>query len=153
MVLTSNDARAIYEVKHNGKHRDDASTLAQKYGVTAKTVRDIWTHRTWVKATAPSWSLDEAKAYVGRRLCAACREARVCLGDTTSACRACKHVVRRITTLRDKTDSRTPGAGPTAQSGLAATACPDTPCRAWEKIWHRKNSDLNGLLDEALYSL
>lgn len=35
--------------------RGKSSKLAKKYGVSAKTVRDIWNHKSWIKATNHLW--------------------------------------------------------------------------------------------------
>ena len=48
--LTADDARFIYPQKHS-KTAHKAALLGEEYGVTAKTVRDIWRRRTWGKAT------------------------------------------------------------------------------------------------------
>jgi hypothetical protein len=59
-TLNAKDAVAIYLAK--GKHceRDGiAAILACRYGITPKAVRDIWTLRTWAKATMPYMSRED----------------------------------------------------------------------------------------------
>jgi hypothetical protein len=34
--------------------------VSMKYGVSAKTIRDIWNRRTWTAATNASWSSDSS---------------------------------------------------------------------------------------------
>lgn len=48
--LAGKDAIFIYQQKHN-KTAHTAAELGEKYNITAKTVRDIWRHRTWGEAT------------------------------------------------------------------------------------------------------
>lgn len=46
----------IFLAKHMGERDVHLSgKLAHKYGVTAKTVRDIWAMRTWTQVTEPFW--------------------------------------------------------------------------------------------------
>ena len=52
-ILTDEQARAIFQVKPSpfARDRDRAGALARAYGVSVKTVRDIWVGRTWYRAT------------------------------------------------------------------------------------------------------
>jgi len=50
MKLTTEQVVYIYEQK--SKSRGMAARLANEYGVRAKTIRDIWTHRTHVRVTS-----------------------------------------------------------------------------------------------------
>jgi len=50
MKLTALDAIAIYHCKFN-KTPGRAAQTSHLYKVSAKTVRDIWTHKTWRSAT------------------------------------------------------------------------------------------------------
>ena len=59
IILTQRQAIEIYECKPEtivtsfGRRAASASRLvAEQYGVSPKTVRDIWNRRTWVSATA-----------------------------------------------------------------------------------------------------
>ena len=67
IVLTSDEARAIFMSKppllKNVKVH--TTTLAKVYGVSAKTIRDIWVGRTWYRAT---YFLDDTKAACVERL-------------------------------------------------------------------------------------
>ena len=37
------------------KMRGESAKLAKKFGVSAKAVRDIWNHKSWIKATNHLW--------------------------------------------------------------------------------------------------
>jgi len=58
--ISAEDARAIFQDKPLGKRKRNrsgecaSSKLAQRYGITTKAVRDIWTGRTWAKVTGQS---------------------------------------------------------------------------------------------------
>jgi hypothetical protein len=47
-VLTKSQAITIFELKHKSS---SATKVARSYGVSEKTVRDIWTARTWASET------------------------------------------------------------------------------------------------------
>jgi hypothetical protein len=40
-------------------------SIAPKYGVTAKTVREIWRGQTWTETTWPLWTEEEINARMG----------------------------------------------------------------------------------------
>ncbi|EKX35424.1 hypothetical protein GUITHDRAFT_118441 [Guillardia theta CCMP2712] len=40
----------------------ESSFVAKKYGVSSKTIRDIWSRRTWTEATRPLWTADEIES-------------------------------------------------------------------------------------------
>lgn len=53
--LTKKQVRAIYALKHQpAKTRLGSRHVAKLFGVTPKTVRNIWHHKSWVKMTVPS---------------------------------------------------------------------------------------------------
>ena len=66
-ILTDDQARQIFRCKPttqlNGRYK--AALLARTYGVSAKTVRDIWIGRTWYWAT---YSLDTTKPILTEKL-------------------------------------------------------------------------------------
>ena len=66
-ILTCEEARDIFQYKPapNSKDRNRAGMLAQKYGVSVKTVRDIWVGRTWYRAT---FHLDNSQPVEEERL-------------------------------------------------------------------------------------
>ncbi len=66
-ILTDDQARAIFKCKPSSISNDryKAALLARMYGVSAKTVRDIWVGRTWYWATYP---LDLSKPISTERL-------------------------------------------------------------------------------------
>ena len=50
--------------KMNTKYKTaDSCLVANEYGVSSKSVRDVWDRRTWVKATMPLWTLAEVEEY------------------------------------------------------------------------------------------
>jgi hypothetical protein len=52
VVLSNEDARAIFMSKPNCINRGHVATnLARQYGVSPKTIRDIWHRKTWFWAT------------------------------------------------------------------------------------------------------
>eukprot|EP00960_Hanusia_phi_P033529 750499-Hanusia_phi.AAC.3 len=67
-VLNGDLAYKIYREKELGAY-DDASIsrksteVAIKYGTSAKTVRDIWSRRTWTGATEALWTVEEVLEY------------------------------------------------------------------------------------------
>ena len=57
--LTAKNAVEIYKMKKHETSKCAASmaaSMAAKYSVTPKAVRDIWTHVTWTTATWPFWT-------------------------------------------------------------------------------------------------
>eukprot|EP00961_Rhodomonas_salina_P293437 3933764-Rhodomonas_salina.1 len=66
--LTEDQAREIYSLRPQAKLNKGASanfsysrSLSSKYGVDARTLRDIWNRRTWVKATFDLWLPSEVE--------------------------------------------------------------------------------------------
>ena len=74
VVLTANDVVEIYRCKLHlsipvtfksslfgieARTRGQSSRVAKQFGVSPKTIRDIWNRRTWTQTTAHLWS-DEA---------------------------------------------------------------------------------------------
>jgi len=85
VVLSQSDAVAIYQYKlarmvsstynptlHGIKYelRGKSSRLGDKYGVSPKTIRDIWTHRSWREVTRPYWRKDPVNVVDLTTLCA-----------------------------------------------------------------------------------
>eukprot|EP00960_Hanusia_phi_P014338 422830-Hanusia_phi.AAC.1 len=44
----------------------ESCMVANEYGVSSKSVRDVWDRRTWVKATMPLWTTAEVEEYEKR---------------------------------------------------------------------------------------
>jgi hypothetical protein len=67
IVLTEHEARAIFQNKplHGVKDRRRAVLLSTLYGVSVKTIRDIWVGRTWYRST---FHLDPSKPVAFHRL-------------------------------------------------------------------------------------
>eukprot|EP00960_Hanusia_phi_P014071 413997-Hanusia_phi.AAC.1 len=40
----------------------ESNFVARKFGISSKTVRDIWGRRTWIEATRPLWTVEEQDA-------------------------------------------------------------------------------------------
>ena len=56
VILTEKQAVQIYSLKfsaanNNGRKQNQSSIVAEKYGVSPKTIRDIWNRKTWTLAT------------------------------------------------------------------------------------------------------
>ena len=55
IILTAEQAAEIYSLKNfclqGSKHRGYSLPIAKKYGVSPKTIRDIWNRQTWTFAT------------------------------------------------------------------------------------------------------
>ena len=66
-TLTSEQAKTIFlrRLAPWATDRGRAEILARMYGVTAKTIRDIWIGRTWYRAT---FNLDPSTHYAPERL-------------------------------------------------------------------------------------
>jgi len=47
--------QALYIYRQKNASRDMAARLAEEYDVRPKTVRDIWTQRTWASVTASTF--------------------------------------------------------------------------------------------------
>ena len=61
--LTVEEAAEIYSLRPRRGERSGGMmhcrTLAPKFGVTPKTVRDVWSGRTWAEATRHLWTPEE----------------------------------------------------------------------------------------------
>jgi hypothetical protein len=66
-ILTDEQAQAIFRHKPSAfaHDRDKAGVLAKIYGVSIKTVRDVWVGRTWYRAT---FHMDHTKPFAPERL-------------------------------------------------------------------------------------
>ena len=60
-TITEEEAVIIFRANKAERVKRDrlASRLADEYGITAKAVRDIWSLRTWIRATKPHWTSDD----------------------------------------------------------------------------------------------
>ena len=92
-VLTGRDAVEIYLAKPE-KGRHDASFLAVRFNVTAKTIRDIWRRRTWWRATRHLWTPEERAEHLQSLLCNTCSAREV--DSATTACTACAAQIHKI---------------------------------------------------------
>eukprot|EP00960_Hanusia_phi_P048518 758995-Hanusia_phi.AAC.1 len=60
-VLSADMVRAIYAERSTkeGYKSLESVVVANRYGISSKTVRDIWNHRTWVDVTKPLWNCED----------------------------------------------------------------------------------------------
>jgi len=161
-VLTAEDARVIYGVRLQGKRQGDASRLGTQFGITAKAVRDIWTHRTWIYATVSLWPLPEAESYVVDHLCEKCCSSGVRLELAAAACTRCMRMIRAIVAQRKDIGGSEASAGAaivreatvagTRQHVLGHKPEPYVSLRrqTMSQIWRKCDSDRQGLLGDAL---
>ena len=57
-VLTKQQAIEIFALKRDLQNQSLTAMsveLADKYNVNSKTIRDIWSGRSWLEATLPQW--------------------------------------------------------------------------------------------------
>lgn len=73
-VLTTESAVAIYRLRPKarggagvGAVKSHTTEIARRYGVTAKTIRDIWNRTTWAKDTKHLWTDEESRLYIFQR--------------------------------------------------------------------------------------
>ena len=66
-ILTEEQAQIIFRHKPTAfsQDRDKAGVLARRFGVSIKTVRDVWVGRTWYRAT---FHMDRTKPFEPERL-------------------------------------------------------------------------------------
>jgi len=67
VLLTQEQAIEIYKVRpidSTPNTRPTSIEVAEQYGVSPKTVRDVWNRKTWVKVTRPLWAPAELEAYL-----------------------------------------------------------------------------------------
>ena len=60
--LTSDQAQTIYA--RRGEAPGSCTRLALEFGVSVKTIRDIWNRETWTKATCSLWTAHEQKLHL-----------------------------------------------------------------------------------------
>jgi hypothetical protein len=66
--LTARDALAIFLARKQRSGRQDLSSkLADRFGVSPMTVRNIWNLRTWAETTRPLWSSAEVARGANKR--------------------------------------------------------------------------------------
>lgn len=58
LELISPSSSASCFLTADDRKRGKSVPVSAKFGISPKTVRDIWTHRTWAYATFPFWSSD-----------------------------------------------------------------------------------------------
>jgi hypothetical protein len=84
--LTAETAIEIFVARASSSARDGASaTLARRYGITMKAVRDVWNLRTWVQDTKPFWTRSDEQKFLRKHLCRACKSRGV--SSLAFACR------------------------------------------------------------------
>ena len=65
IMLTAQQAVQIYQQMPTDSERITSRSVqvGMRFGVSAKTVRDIWKRQTWVKATRQVWSAEDERQY------------------------------------------------------------------------------------------
>ena len=69
-TITAQVARKIFLAKmEQTRHRRDglAARLGDRFGISAKAVRDIWRLRTWAQATRPLWTPEDKTNHLKKR--------------------------------------------------------------------------------------
>jgi hypothetical protein len=90
-TISAKTAVLIYLAnKEHASRRGDglAISLAEKFGITAKAVRDIWSLRSWAATTRPHWTPEVHEKFMRKKLCASCRSNGVTSFER--ACAQCK---------------------------------------------------------------
>jgi hypothetical protein len=84
MKLNKATAIAIFQAGRcqRGWRSSLSAELGRRYGLTAKTVRDIWNGRTWAKVTKPFWTAQDEKLYEARKKYKASKK-QACSGHPT----------------------------------------------------------------------
>ena len=79
-TITEEEAVIIFLANKADRVKRDrlASRLADEYGITAKAVRDIWSLRTWIRATKPHWTSDDHTRSANKRAPGFARLHRAC---------------------------------------------------------------------------
>jgi len=79
-TITEEEAVIIFRANKAERVKRDrlASRLADEYGITAKAVRDIWSLRTWIRATKPHWTSDDHTRSANKRPPGSARLHRAC---------------------------------------------------------------------------
>ena len=95
MPSASRQAIEIFRAKAHRKARGSlAASLATRFGITAKAVRDVWNLRTWAWTTRPFWAqTDHDHFLTTHRLCDQCQSRNV--RSLTDACEDCARPPRR----------------------------------------------------------
>ena len=90
-VITDAIAQEIFQAgqgRPKGRKAKVASHLGERFGISAKAVRDIWRLRTWTRATYSYWTPEDKQLYLKRRLCTTCHNAD--LTALNQACASCR---------------------------------------------------------------
>jgi len=67
VLLTQDQALEIYKVRpmdNSPNAKPTSMDVAEQYGVSPKTVRDVWNRKTWVKVTKPLWAAGELELFL-----------------------------------------------------------------------------------------
>lgn len=90
-TISAPAAVLIYNAKKGqAARRGDglAMGLAERFGITSKAVRDIWTMRSWASTTFPHWTPEDHDKFMKKKLCENCRNQG--LTSFEHACVRCK---------------------------------------------------------------
>eukprot|EP00960_Hanusia_phi_P050941 760511-Hanusia_phi.AAC.1 len=116
--LDIEEAKVIFCAMPTGKRKVTRTSklLGAKYGVSPKTIRDIWNKRTWVHATVGLWSKEEQLSHC-KVLCDNCATSVGTACMLAGQC-ACRKKLGRPSGARDKKPRKRRGLG---FSGISAS--------------------------------
>ena len=141
IILSEQDARAIFQNKppNGGRDRRRADMLASLYGVSVKTIRDIWVGRTWYRSTC---HLDPSKPVNLHRLQ---RKPGRPLGAKDSKPRTLQPTRR---------DAHSPPqlSSLASSHAIAAPACCASPAAALAVAWSQAPTPLADWLDRGSWA-
>mmetsp|Transcript_6524 Transcript_6524/g.15193 ORF Transcript_6524/g.15193 Transcript_6524/m.15193 type:complete len:329 (+) Transcript_6524:217-1203(+) len=64
ILLTGEQAREIYLRRPGTENPGTSLSLAAEFGVSVKTIRDIWNRETWIRSTRPLWTPEEQELHL-----------------------------------------------------------------------------------------
>ncbi len=64
ILLTGEQARDIYLRRPGQENPGTSMALAAEFGVSVKTIRDIWNRETWIRSTRALWTSEEEQLHV-----------------------------------------------------------------------------------------
>ena len=123
--LSDSEAVEIFELRPRSKNNSVlrrgsmllCKTIAPKYGVSPKTIRDIWRGRTWLHATEHLWTEEERRHKASKSKVA--RKGRL---QSNPHCNGLEHIGLRCTL------SPSCRTSPSYSPGYSATAAAASPC-------------------------
>lgn len=123
-TISAKAAVLIYQVKKQHAWRRGekvAWCLGQRFGITPKAVRDIWTLRTWARATRPHWTPEDRSKFLKKKLCVPCL--RNSVSSFEQACVLCKVLVPGLVSASPTAESQS-STVTMERSGLSSPESP-----------------------------